>query len=57
MGSDLIDGWLPKPSVILVGKLFTMRRGLLVGELGRVTSAKEHEVLEQLRRLFGARIA
>ena len=54
MDSGLLDGWLPKPSVILVGKLFTMHRGLLVGELGRVTSAKQREVLERLRRLSSA---
>jgi hypothetical protein len=38
--------------VILVSKLFTMHRRLVVGQFGRVTLAKQHEVLERLTRLF-----
>jgi mRNA interferase MazF len=51
--SDLLDASLPKPSVILVGKLFTMHRGLVAGQFGRVTPAKQRQVLERLTRLFG----
>jgi hypothetical protein len=29
-----------------------MHRRLVVGQFGRVTSAKQHEVLERLTRLF-----
>ena len=52
MSSDVLDAALPGSSVILVGKLFTMHRRLVVGQFGRVTSAKQHEVLERLTRLF-----
>ena len=52
MSSDVLDAALPRSSVILVGKLFTMHRRLVVGQFGRVTSAKQHEVLERLTQLF-----
>ena len=37
--SDLLDASLPKPSVILVGKLFTMHGGFVAAQFGRVTSS------------------
>jgi hypothetical protein len=51
--SELLGAALPKPSVILVGKLFTMHRGLVAGQFGRVTPSKQLEVRERLVRLFG----
>ena len=51
--SDLLGASLPKPSLILAGKLFTMHRGLVVGEFGQVTSSKLAEVQDRLVRLLG----
>jgi hypothetical protein len=50
--ADLLEAALPKPSLILSGKLFTMHRALIVGEFGRLTAAKLAEVLGQLVRLL-----
>jgi mRNA interferase MazF len=50
--SDLVEGDLPRSSVIKVGKLFTMHRRLIIGRFGRVTNSKLSEVLAELRRLF-----
>jgi hypothetical protein len=44
---------LPKPSLILTGKLFTLHRALIIGEFGHVTSSKLAEVLDRLVRLLG----
>jgi mRNA interferase MazF len=52
MGSDLEGARLPKPSVVRVGKLFTIHRGLLRGQYGRLRAAKLDEVLGRLRTLF-----
>lgn len=51
---DLEDGQLPKPSVVRVGKLFTMHRELIIGEVGRLKEAKLADVLAALRKLFSA---
>ena len=51
---DLEGQRLPKPSVIRVGKLFTIHRALVRGRYGRVRAAKLEEVLDRLRMLFGA---
>ena len=51
--SDLHEASLPKLSLILVGKLFTMHQALIVGGFGRVTSAKLAEVQARLVRLLG----
>ena len=50
---DLAEGNLPKPSVIRVGKLFTMHASLIVGEFGGVREDKLLEVLGRLQTLFG----
>jgi len=49
---DLVDGALPRPSVIKVGKLFTMHRMLIVGRFGNIRPQKLVEVLRVLQRLF-----
>ena len=51
--ADLQEAPLPKPSLILVGKLFTMHQALVVGGFGRVTSVKLTEVQARLVRLLG----
>lgn len=52
MTDDLVEENLPKPSMIRVGKLFTMYRDLIVGEFGQVKETKLAEVLAKLRKLF-----
>lgn len=49
---DLVDGTLPRPSVVKVGKLFTMHQALIVGRFGRISEQKLTEVLRALQRLF-----
>jgi mRNA interferase MazF len=51
--TDLLDQRLPRPSVILVAKLFTIHRGLVVARFGRLTPTKLAVVLARLRHLFG----
>lgn len=51
--ADLVGQRLPKPSVIRVGKLFTVHRGLIVAQFGHVSGPKLADVLARLRRLFG----
>jgi mRNA interferase MazF len=50
--SDVVERRLPKPSVIQVGKLFTIHRGLIRARFGRVRGAKLAEVLGRLQALF-----
>lgn len=52
--ADLTAGTLPKPSVVRVGKLFTMHGGLIVGQVGHTSTAKLAEVRARLRQLFAA---
>lgn len=52
---DVLDARLPRPSVILVGKLFTIHRGLVAAQFGRVTPAKFAEAIDYLVRLLSAR--
>ncbi|MBI2910691.1 MAG: type II toxin-antitoxin system PemK/MazF family toxin [Chloroflexi bacterium] len=49
---DLVDGALPRPSAVKVGKLFTMHQALIAGRFGRVREEKLTEVLRALQRLF-----
>ncbi|MBM2809780.1 MAG: hypothetical protein HW416_539 [Chloroflexi bacterium] len=49
---DLAEGRLPHPSVVKVGKLFTMHQALIVGRFGGVRPQKLANVLEVLRRFF-----
>ena len=49
---DLEERRLPKPSVILVGKLFTIHRELIRGRFGRLRREKHADVLRRLRALF-----
>lgn len=51
---DLLEGALPRPSMVKVGKLFTMHHGLIVGRFGRVSEQKLGEVLRLLQQLFHA---
>jgi mRNA interferase MazF len=51
--SDVVEESLPKPSIIKVGKLFTMHRALIAGRFGVVKEGKLAEVLGKLRELFG----
>ena len=51
--TDLVIGALPRPSVIKVGKLFTMHRALVFGLFGQVQPQKIEQVLATLQRLFG----
>jgi mRNA interferase MazF len=54
VAQDLIEKALPMPSVIKVGKLFTMHQRLIVGHFGTVTEEKLSDVLRLLQRLFRA---
>jgi mRNA interferase MazF len=49
---DLVDGVLPRPSVVKMGKLFTMHRALIVGHFGRIRPQKLADILHALQRLF-----
>jgi mRNA interferase MazF len=49
---DLVDGLLPRPSVIKAGKLFTIHQRLIVGRFSTVRPEKLADVLSLLRRLF-----
>lgn len=50
---DLEERRLPKPSVIQVGKLFTIHRDLIRAQFGTLRREKLVAVLNQLRDLFG----
>ena len=52
---DMVERRLPRPSVVLVGKLFTIHRDLIRGVAGRLEPAKLDELLDRLRDLFGPR--
>jgi mRNA interferase MazF len=52
VAEDLVDGILPRPSIVKIGKLFTMHRRLVVGRFSTIRPAKLAEVLSLLRRLF-----
>ena len=52
VADDLVERHLPKPSIIRVGKLFTLHRALVIGRFGTVRTEKLAEVLERLRALF-----
>lgn len=49
---DLAEGTLPRPSVIKVGKLFTMHHTIVAGRFGRVRDQKLADVLRTLQRVF-----
>ncbi len=49
---DMADEALPKKSVVKVGKLFTMHKGLIAARYGAVKERKLREVLDGLRDLF-----
>lgn len=49
---DLSTGKLPRPSLILPSKLFTVHRSLVVKTLGRVKPAKMTSILETVAGLF-----
>jgi mRNA interferase MazF len=55
--SDLVERRLPRPSVILVAKLFTCHRSLIRGQFGTLEAAKLAEVLDRLRSLFAGSLA
>lgn len=49
---DMAEKRLPKRSIIKVGKLFTMHRGLIARKVGTVDHDKLREVRGKLRALF-----
>lgn len=49
---DMVESKLPKPSVVRVGKLFTMHRNLIAKKFGTAREYKLREVLDKLRVLF-----
>jgi mRNA-degrading endonuclease toxin of MazEF toxin-antitoxin module len=51
---DLVEQRLPRPSVVQVGKLFTIHRSLIRSRYGSVHRRKLDEVLARLRDLFRA---
>src|SRR5438309_11722332 len=46
---DLADGDLPRPSVVKLGKLFTMHQALVTGRFGRLSEEKLADVLRGLQ--------
>lgn len=50
---ELKRGRLPRPSVALPGKLFTIHRSLIVRTLGRLRPEPLEAILAELRSLFG----
>src|SRR5437867_11843308 len=51
-GQDVVDGQLPRPSIIRAGKLFTMHRSLVPGRFGAIRPEKFLEVLSVLQLLI-----
>lgn len=50
--SDLLAGGLPKPSLIRLGKLFTISQSLLRKRLGTLPKATMIAVLKQMEQIF-----
>ena len=50
--SDLVAGGLPKPSLVRLGKLFTMSKSLFRKRLGTLPEATMVAVLEQMELVF-----
>ena len=53
--SDLLAGGLPKPSLVRLGKLFTMSKSLLRKRLGTLPEATMVVVLKQMEQVFHER--
>ncbi len=53
--SDLLAGGLPKPSLVRLGKLFTMFKSLLRKRLGTLPEATMIVVLKQMEQVFHER--
>jgi mRNA interferase MazF len=51
---DLIRGSLPRPSVVLPGKIFTIHRSLVVKRIGRLRTTRLHSILNTLQALFAS---
>ncbi len=51
---DLVDRRLARPSVVQVGKLFTLHHSLVRARFGALLPLKRAEVMERLRALFAA---
>lgn len=49
---DTVEEYLPKISIVKVGKLFTMHRSLVAGDFGSVKGEKLGEVLSALTNFF-----
>jgi mRNA-degrading endonuclease toxin of MazEF toxin-antitoxin module len=49
---DLVEEKLPKRSMVKVGKLFTMHKGLIAARYGALKEQKLQEVLQSLRAMF-----
>ena len=50
--SDLLAGGLPRPSLVKLGKLFTMSKSLLRKRLGRLPEATMVVILKQMEQVF-----
>lgn len=53
--SDLLAGGLPKPSLVRLGKLFTMSKSLFRRRLGTFPAATMVVILKQMERVFHKR--
>ena len=53
--SDLLAGGLPKPSLVRLGKLFTMSKSLFRRQLGTFPTATMVVILKQMERVFHKR--
>lgn len=53
--SDLLAGGLPKPSLVRLGKLFTISKSLLRKRLGTLPEATMIVVLKQMEQVFHGR--
>jgi len=53
--SDLLAGGLPKPSLVRLGKLFTMSKSLLHKQLGTLPEVTMIVILKQMEQVFHER--
>ena len=51
-GGDVIDGQLPKDSMVRLGKIFTLHSSLVIKRLCRLTPEKKTLVMSQLQAFF-----
>ena len=51
-GSELKRAGLPKPSIIKLGKIFTIHQGLIRKKLGHVPDSTMEDILQKLMQSF-----